>query len=59
MIILSGGPNSVHLKGAPTVPDGFFEYCEDKKLPILGWAVLVHPSFTPGSFHVFPRLTQG
>ncbi|KAI3426251.1 hypothetical protein D9Q98_008626 [Chlorella vulgaris] len=35
-IILSGGPNSVHLEGAPRVPDGFFEYCEEKDIPVLG-----------------------
>jgi hypothetical protein len=35
-IILSGGPNSVHLEGAPRVPNGFFEYCEEKDIPVLG-----------------------
>lgn len=36
VIILSGGPNSVHLDGAPRVPDGFFEYCEANNIPVLG-----------------------
>lgn len=36
MIILSGGPNSVHLTGAPRVPDDFFEYCEAQRIPVLG-----------------------
>ncbi len=27
-IILSGGPNSVHVEGAPRLPAGFFEYVE-------------------------------
>eukprot|EP00884_Botryococcus_braunii_P016407 jgi/Botrbrau1/344/Bobra.110_2s0003.1 len=35
-IILSGGPNSVHVEGAPQVPGGFFEYCRDEKIPVLG-----------------------
>ena len=36
VIVLSGGPNSVHLDGAPTVFDGFFEYCEENSIPVLG-----------------------
>lgn len=36
MVILSGGPNSVHLEGSPRVPNGFFEYCATNKVPILG-----------------------
>lgn len=35
-IILSGGPNSVHLEGSPRVPQGFFEWAEASKIPILG-----------------------
>ena len=27
-IILSGGPNSVHVEGAPRLPEGFFEYVQ-------------------------------
>ena len=36
VIILSGGPNSVHVEGSPRVPDGFFEYCESSNIPVLG-----------------------
>ncbi len=36
MVILSGGPNSVHLEGSPRVPDGFFEYCAENHIPVLG-----------------------
>ena len=36
VIILSGGPNSVHLDGAPRVPDGFFDFCAAGKIPVLG-----------------------
>ena len=36
VIILSGGPNSVHLEGAPRVPDGFFDYCTANKITVLG-----------------------
>eukprot|EP00959_Pyramimonas_sp_CCMP1952_P397584 8331084-Pyramimonas_sp.AAC.1 len=36
VIVLSGGPNSVHLDGAPNVYDGFFEYCEENSIPVLG-----------------------
>lgn len=35
-IILSGGPNSVHIEGAPRVPAGFFDYCQSKHIPVLG-----------------------
>ena len=35
-IILSGGPNSVHVEGAPRVPDGFFEYCQEAGIAVLG-----------------------
>lgn len=36
VIILSGGPNSVHVEGSPRVPEGFFPYCEEKGIPVLG-----------------------
>lgn len=36
VIILSGGPNSVHVEGAPRLPEGFFEYCSQNKIPVLG-----------------------
>ena len=36
VVILSGGPNSVHVEGAPQVPDGFFDYCKERKIPVLG-----------------------
>lgn len=36
VVILSGGPNSVHEEGSPTVPEGFFEYCKENEIPILG-----------------------
>ena len=36
MIILSGGPNSVHEDGSPTLPQGFFAYCEARAVPVLG-----------------------
>ena len=35
-IILSGGPNSVHIEGAPTLPAGFFEWVEQHHIPVLG-----------------------
>ena len=35
-IVLSGGPNSVHVEGAPRVPEGFFEYCQENDIPVLG-----------------------
>jgi GMP synthase (glutamine-hydrolysing) len=36
VVILSGGPNSVHVEGSPRVPDGFWEYVEAEKIPVLG-----------------------
>jgi GMP synthase (glutamine-hydrolysing) len=35
-IILSGGPNSVHEGSSPTLPEGFFEYTDTSKIPVLG-----------------------
>ena len=34
-IVLSGGPNSVHAEGAPSVPKGFFEYVEERKIQVM------------------------
>lgn len=36
VIVLSGGPNSVHMNGSPTVSDEFFTYCEEKGVTVLG-----------------------
>lgn len=36
VIVLSGGPNSVHVDDAPSVPEGFFEYCARESIPVLG-----------------------
>ncbi|QDZ17685.1 GMP synthetase [Chloropicon primus] len=36
VVILSGGPNSVHVEGAPKVPEGLFEYCKENHVPVLG-----------------------
>lgn len=36
VIILSGGPNSVHVEGAPRLPEGFFAYCAEESIPVLG-----------------------
>ena len=35
-IVLSGGPNSVHVDGAPSVPEGFFERAAALGTPVLG-----------------------
>jgi GMP synthase (glutamine-hydrolysing) len=35
-IILSGGPNSVHVDDAPKLPNGFFDYVKEHKIPVLG-----------------------
>jgi len=59
-IILSGGPNSVHIPGAPQVPAGFFEYCAAEKIPVLGICyglhliVQVHNSPVVPFFHCKP-----
>jgi GMP synthase (glutamine-hydrolysing) len=36
VIVLSGGPNSVHVEGSPKVPAGFFDYCQQNSIPVLG-----------------------
>ncbi|KAL1830080.1 hypothetical protein ACET3Z_008492 [Daucus carota] len=36
VIILSGGPHSVHAPNAPSFPDGFIEYVESKGVFVLG-----------------------
>jgi GMP synthase (glutamine-hydrolysing) len=36
VVILSGGPNSVHEEGSPTVPPTFFDWCAEHKVPVLG-----------------------
>lgn len=35
-MILSGGPNSVHVEGSPRVPDGFFDWANTNNIPVLG-----------------------
>ena len=35
-VFLSGGPNSVHEGGSPTVPEGFFDYCTTNSIPVMG-----------------------
>lgn len=36
VIILSGGPNSVHEATSPTLPRSFFEWTAEKQIPVLG-----------------------
>ncbi|KDD76199.1 GMP synthase, partial [Helicosporidium sp. ATCC 50920] len=36
LIILSGGPNSVHVPGAPQLPSGLLEWAESRSVPVLG-----------------------
>lgn len=36
MVILSGGPNSVHEEGSPSTPPGFFEWAAGAGVPVLG-----------------------
>ncbi|KAI0520303.1 hypothetical protein KFK09_007775 [Dendrobium nobile] len=36
VIILSGGPNSVHANDAPSFPNGFLQYAEENGVPVLG-----------------------
>jgi GMP synthase (glutamine-hydrolysing) A subunit len=35
-IFLSGGPDSVHEGGSPTVPEGFFDYATENGIPVMG-----------------------
>ncbi|KAK9830479.1 hypothetical protein WJX72_011957 [[Myrmecia] bisecta] len=35
-VILSGGPNSVHVKDAPQMPAGLVDWCTSKGVPLLG-----------------------
>jgi len=35
-VVLSGGPNSVHVEGAPRLPEGFLDYCSAESIPVLG-----------------------
>lgn len=56
VIILSGGPNSVHVEGSPRVPEEFFEYCRTENIPVLGicygMQLIVQVSRQPGQGHV-------
>lgn len=36
MIVLSGGPNSVHEEGSPLLPPEFYDYCQSSGIPLLG-----------------------
>jgi GMP synthase (glutamine-hydrolysing) len=36
VIILSGGPNSVHVEGSPRVPAEFWDYVAAESIPVLG-----------------------
>jgi GMP synthase (glutamine-hydrolysing) len=42
VIILSGGPHSVHLDGAPTLPEGFFAYVKENGIRVLGICYGLH-----------------
>ncbi len=50
-IVLSGGPNSVHIGDAPQLSPGFFEYCTANSIPVLGicygMQLLVHVRALP------------
>lgn len=35
-IILSGGPNSVHVADAPQLPAGFYDFIKEQDIPVLG-----------------------
>lgn len=36
VVILSGGPNSVHVEGSPRVPADFFDWAAENSIPVLG-----------------------
>ena len=42
IVILSGGPESVHEEGSPTVPAGFFEWTKGNKVTVLGICYGMH-----------------
>jgi GMP synthase (glutamine-hydrolysing) len=42
VIILSGGPHSVHLDDSPTLPEGFFAYVKKHGIPVLGICYGLH-----------------
>ena len=42
IVILSGGPESVHEEGSPTVPSGFFEWTKGNKVTVLGICYGMH-----------------
>jgi GMP synthase-like glutamine amidotransferase len=50
-IVLSGGPNSVHIADAPQLSPGFFEYCAGAGIPVLGicygMQLLIHVRYPP------------
>lgn len=35
-IVLSGGPNSVHLEDSPQLPKGLLDWCQQEGIPVLG-----------------------
>lgn len=42
VVILSGGPHSVHLEDSPTVPEGFFAFAREKGIAVLGICYGLH-----------------
>lgn len=42
VIILSGGPHSVHLEDSPTLPEGFFPYVKEQGIKVLGICYGLH-----------------
>ena len=64
--MLSGGPNSVHIADAPQLSPGFFEYCAEAGIPVLGicygMQLLIHvryPARDPCLSRVLGRDQQG
>lgn len=61
MIILSGGPNSVHAEGAPLLPPEFYTYCHSSGIPLLGicYGMQVSPGLTDGWLcSILKRVTE-